>query len=161
MFMPTREGLFILKARKQARLERKAQRKKSGPDHAKFDEQTHKLHVLRQKNPGAVICGMCGVFFPSIEGLRLHLADAHKLNSGERSTRTPRQTLRTSTSRPRGIDNSTSGRKCFVLEADNPFAQEARERKMDATYGMGGTARDHGQFGSASSYDGMDDESTP
>jgi hypothetical protein len=149
------------KARRQARQERRAQRKKSGPDHAKFNEQTRKLHVLRQKNPRAVICGMCGVFFPSIEGLRLHLADAHRLNSGERSTRTPCQTLQTSTSHPRGNDVPLSDRKYLPSETDNPFAQEARDKKMDATYGMGGTARDHGQFGSASSYDGMDDESTP
>ena len=30
---------------------------------------------------------------------------------------------------------------------------------MDATYGLGGFARDGGRFGSPSTYDSMDDES--
>lgn len=44
---------------------------------------------------------------------------------------------------------------------DTAREQDFQERRLDATYGMGGFARDHGQFGSASSYDSMDDESSP
>lgn len=45
-----------------------------------------------------------------------------------------------------GYDNRSSG---------------SHEREMDATYRAGSFARDHGQFGSAPSYDRMDDESMP
>jgi hypothetical protein len=147
------------KARRQARQERRAQRKKSGSSRAALNEQARRLQVLRRKNPGAVLCGMCAVIFPSIQELRLHLVEAHKLNSGERSTRTPRKA---STSPAlRGNDESVSVHNYLVSETDGSYAQVVREKRMDATYGMGGTARDHGQFGSAASYDGMDDESIP
>lgn len=43
----------------------------------------------------------------------------------------------------------------------HPNDEHTLERRMDATYGMGGFARDHGQFGSAPTYDCMDDESSP
>ncbi len=46
-------------------------------------------------------------------------------------------------------------------QARASLQSERAERRLDATYGVGGTARDRGEFGSPSTHDGMDDDSEP
>lgn len=122
-----------------------------------------KLEERRHHNPQALLCGFCYSVLESSEELLKHLHDAHGLK--RQSASAPRKRL---VGEPSGVGCSAGTRlreHVAMVDADrgptDPYEQERRERRMDATYGMGGTARDHGRFGSAASYDGMDDESSP
>lgn len=148
-------------ARKQARAERKALRKKKlASIQSEFREHTRRLQCVRRLNPNAVLCAMCLVIFPSVNDLRSHLGDFHGLKTEPAKTRSHRASQSLTFGHGRR-DRSSSGREPPSVPVVDPYAQEVKERKMDATFGMGGTARDHGQFGSAPSHDAMDDESSP
>ena len=155
----TAEGL----ARGQARKDRKARRKaKVTSNLSKTHEQTSRLHDVHPTNPRAKLCGICREILPSVESLRAHVRDVHGLKTKTATTYLvpPTATL-SADQRLNSADHvSLDSRSSSGAPAD-PYEQETRERRMDATYGMGGTARDHGRFGSAASHDGMDDESSP
>lgn len=148
---------------KQTRTDHKACREpKVTPHLSKIGEQIRRMQDLHRINPMAVLCGMCSKILPSAESLRTHLRDVHGLKTKMPTTYPlpPTMTVSASQHLNRAGDVSLDRRFSSGAPVD-PYAQETRERKMDATYGLGGTARDYGRFGSAASHDGMDDESSP
>lgn len=107
-------------------------------------------------------CPECPAMVKSVDK---HKRKAHSSNAqtGGRSEQSNRPDTgvnlrRTGVPTVRGLP----AHKVAALASSHRFHLNEREEKnLDATYRMGGTARDHGQFGSASSYDAMDDESSP
>lgn len=105
-------------------------------------------------------CGFCMATQVGRDELLNHLERVH----GEKLSRTvtltkplrPDRSKPLSSSRPQNTSPSakSTDQHGVVRMEDSRY-----ERLLDATYGMGGTARDNGQFGSAATYDGMDDES--
>lgn len=53
------------------------------------------------------------------------------------------------------------GGRARVSQPEGPTTDPVKEKLMDASYGWGGSFRDHGRFGSHPSFDAMDDESLP
>ncbi len=149
------EGIAL----KQERKKKARSKAKEGPIQSKIHEQTRRLHEMRRMNPRAVLCGMCGVVVPSSDELRLHLRSVHGFSAAAATPSSVPGTASLTNRRNTPVATPQASRSGAAT--GDPYLQEARERKMDATYGMGGTARDHGRFGSAASYDGMDDESSP
>jgi hypothetical protein len=107
----------------------------------------------------ATLCDICFVIFHSEDDRRSHLHAVHVLKTDAPFTKS--QVKRAFTKVRSTFGATSPGREHGTDAQIDPYAQSAKERKMDATYGMGGTVRDHGQFGSAPSHDGMDDESSP
>jgi hypothetical protein len=145
-------------ARQKAKAERKALRKaEAAANQARLSEQPRGMHDPQPANPGAMRCSICLAFFPSDDSRRSHLRAAHPLKAGAQS-KDQIKSASTSGQNRSGATRLKTDRPS--RDQDTVYAQEAKERRMDATYGMGGTARDHGQFGSAPSHDAMDDESS-
>ena len=129
------------------------------------DEET--LAKYRLAYPDAKVCGFCRAMLQDLHSLHAHFRAAHGLKPKTQ----PRKRVHSSTSVPlcdtRHADASNAADTQHSSESrtksgpSDPYALENSERRMDATYGMGGTARDRGRFGSSTSYDSMDDESSP
>ena len=132
-------------------------------------EKTHKVKTkvpqysnkafteYRRLHPAAKLCGFCKGFFENAEVLRKHLRQMHPESGNTEIVKksTERRTHRVSSSGKSTPVVSKSESSNVVPE----FEDSKVERQMDATYGLGGFARDGGQFGSPSTYDNMDDES--
>jgi uncharacterized C2H2 Zn-finger protein len=125
-----------------------------------------RLRKLRQSFPESMLCGVCLNDFKSRADLAEHLDLSHGLKVVLRNHLPSVFTLKNASIKTKTLKKFSPQQK--NLKADtthestiNQNIQNDYERKMDATYGLGGFARDQGRFGSSASYDGMDDESSP
>lgn len=140
-----------------------------------MEEARRAIKQLRRSFPRSQLCYSCfGIFKTDVE-LVEHHKSAHPAESTPALVITkPKNKKKKSKQSNKQSQHfqlpsvSNSKRRVGSNRYDNvqlPKTQSERqnisERRMDATYGMGGFARDHGQFGSAPAYDGMDDESAP
>jgi hypothetical protein len=146
--------------------------------------QTQRLHAIRRTFPQAKLCGFCKEILETDARFVAHMQQKHDmkfrvaasaLHTPKVFTLMPDQQSPSDRARKAGTPRLTQKGASYIAKPSNrassdrhtsqprvdPFTQELVDRKMDATFGMGGFARDHGRFGSASSYDGMDDESDP
>lgn len=111
----------------------------------------------RRLHPAAKLCGFCKGFFVNTDSLREHFRQVHP-ESG--NTKPVDKSIQRRTHRV-----SNSGKSSPVKSNSKDSTQGHKiedskiERQMDATYGLGGFARDGGRFGSPATYDNMDDES--
>lgn len=119
---------------------------------------------LGPAHPDAKMCGFCRAMLQDISALHAHFRVVHGL---EPTTHLPNRVHSAASVRPKGsrptvaVDSRHSSEPGMKNCPGDPYAQEDRERRMDATYGLGGTARERGRFGSSASHDRMDDESSP
>jgi hypothetical protein len=119
------------------------------------------LSEYRISHPSGKMCGFCRALVPGLLQLKNHFNEAHGFDAASlRSKAAGPSYSKTPGNRPvkNGVANVS---RAAGVNTSNPYAQEKRELRMDATYRLGGTARDHGQFGSPVSFDGMGDESSP
>lgn len=111
----------------------------------------------RRLHPAAKLCGFCKGFFVNTDSLRKHFRQVHP-ESG--NTKPVDKSMQRRTHR---VSNSSKSSPVKSNSKDSTqgheFEDSKIERQMDATYGLGGFARDGGRFGSPSTYDNMDDES--
>lgn len=137
-----------------------------------LEDARRALKHFRRSYPRAQMCESCFEIFKTDSELASHNMKAHPPRPAaqpdipkkkKKKTAAKRQKKMFTRSDPRmAAARSESGAKpSEPTHKDTPHEQDLRERRMDATYGMGGFARDYGQFGSGSSYDSMDDESSP
>jgi hypothetical protein len=133
----------------------------------KVEQQRIDLGIFvkyKHTHPNAKICGFCRALLPDLDKLQVHFRNEHglepKVHILENARSTTNDEIGYSPSK-KSTDSKAASNQKASTGSINPFAQEDRERRMDATYGMGGTAREQGRFGSSASYDGMDDESSP
>ena len=125
------------------------------------EEQT--LGKKKHAHPDAKVCGFCRAMLPNLNALLVHFQTAHGLEPKTPPPNRAKSDPRAKRADTRPVDDAKSHHRPgpgTKSGPSDPYAQYDRERSMDATYGMGGTARDHGRFGSSASYDGMDDESS-
>lgn len=137
-----------------------------------LNEARSALKSFRRLYPHADLCETCLEIFKTKTELVTHHKNSHAtkpsvLIKKKKKTKIPaadkkqiqksRQNNKKKTSGQNETKIGIAGQKTPM----NPNDQHTLERRMDATYGMGGFARDHGQFGSAPTYDCMDDESSP
>jgi predicted RNA-binding Zn-ribbon protein involved in translation (DUF1610 family) len=101
----------------------------------------------KPKRASALACPACKFVAPSLTQLQSHIFGCH----GRRAFAQFQTFL---ASQPRSAGSGPRSNAPVVSDDD-------RERRMDASYGAGGSFRDYGQFGSHPGYDGMDDESSP
>ncbi len=124
----------------------------------------NKLNKHRIWHPDAKLCGFCHDVFDNLNLLEEHIIKAHSPNIKTQLTinnpkeivhRVDKKTHSSSISKSKKIHSKNKANE-DVLQV---FQNVPNERSLDATYGVGGFAREHGKFGSASSFDNMDDES--
>lgn len=136
-----------------------------------LNEARKALKQIRRTYTGAQLCYHCFEIFKTQTELIAHHEDKHASMHTEPLVITKRKNKKAligkkQKTNQRGIEKTTtqneikSERHRFNSSL-NTHEQYTLAQRMDATYGMGGFARDHGQFGSAPAYDGMDDESSP
>lgn len=111
----------------------------------------------RRLHPHAKMCGFCKDFFENPNSLRGHLRLIHPESGDATASGSPSQ-KRTHIVSSTGKHGPT-GTKSVDSHKGQITEDSKVERQMDATYGLGGFARDGGRFGSPSTYDSMDDES--
>ncbi len=122
----------------------------------------HAISKYRSSHLTGKICGFCGITVPGTSELKAHLYMKHGFDEASLSNKSARQYPENSSATRRIQKNKEKNKHHLTsVTPSDPRAEELRERRMDPTYGMGGTARDNGQFGSPVSFDGMDDESLP
>lgn len=136
-----------------------------------FDEARRVLKHIRRSYPHAQMCKSCFVIFKTDSELAAHSLKVHLPEPAAQPVIPKKKKKKPTHIRQEQLVTHRDARLVtarFESRAESgkpikgtPHDQDFRERRMDATYGMGGFARDHGQFGSASSYDSMDDESSP
>jgi hypothetical protein len=136
-----------------------------------LEETRHTLKQLRRLYPHALYCDSCLEIFKTAGELKVHQENMHlpkheksiiifkkrKLTRPEKQANTSKQHNAGKAINRHELMNNSLKPKTHI----NETIKNSPERRMDATYGMGSFARDHGQFGSSPSYDGMDDESSP
>lgn len=135
-------------------LDSQTNKRKTPPDLVKVKKafgEYKKLH------PQARICGFCKGLFEDVFTLRKHIGQLHP-QAGNIEPLQPLGKKKVHIVPNSGKHNPGSTKP--VRQEENHKQEDPNaERKMDATYGLGGFARDGGKFGSPSLYDSMDDES--
>lgn len=138
-----------------------------------LEEARRALKHIRRSYPRAHMCESCFEIFKTDSELSAHNLKMHppepaaqplipkKKKKKKPAAKRQEQPVTQRDARLVPTRSESRARSSKPTINDTPREQDFRERRMDATYGMGGFARDHGQFGSASSYDSMDDESSP
>lgn len=154
----TPEGRELKEKLKEQRKNKKQNAAKSRPEKTAVIQHSNRAFSEYQRlHPLAKMCGFCKDFFESAESLREHFRQVHP-ESGDtvvKEKSTQRRTHRVSSSGK----HSPVGSKSEGSTEEQKIENSKIERQMDATYGLGGFARDGGRFGSPSTYDSMDDES--
>lgn len=130
-----------------------------------LDDARSSLKKLRRSFPQAHLCENCLVLFKTVGELKSHQKSTHEITPS-RATIAPKKKKKVRGSAAKQSETTDQKQRKtekfpFVQSMGYTKEQRAMEHRMDATFGMGGFARDHGQFGSSPSYDGMDDESSP
>jgi hypothetical protein len=138
-----------------------------------LEDARRALKHFRRSYPRAQMCESCFEIFKTDSELASHNMKAHppkpaaqpdiaqKKKKKKTAAKRQKQIVTKFDPRIAPAKSKSGARPSEPTNKDTPREQDFRERRMDATYGMGGFARDYGQFGSASSYDSMDDESSP
>ena len=137
-----------------------------------MNEARSALKNFRRLYPHADLCETCLEIFKTKTELIAHHKNSHVKNPSvvikkKKRTKIPAaekkqlQKLKKHNKKKTNERNETRSGVAGSKSPVNPNDQHTQERRMDATFGMGGFARDYGQFGSSPSYDSMDDESTP
>ncbi len=119
---------------------------------------TLKFSSFQKKYPKAVMCQLCYKLQSDREELSMHLSLVHHIFRLYPKSHNRHDTVaKTSKVQRLGKGNDRCGDDFVSLTP----GYSRGEKSMDATYGIGGFAREHGRFGSACSYDEMGDESNP
>jgi len=129
-------------------------KRKHGPEAQKLrDERARRRSALEARRTDKIRDQSREETSPAGRGQLVTPTNSRELGTGRRPSSRTFRIGRAAGSRelvplPHRVVSGTSDR--------NP-----EQPRMDATYGLGGTARDNGRFGSPVSYDAMDDESSP
>jgi hypothetical protein len=137
-----------------------------------INEKRSALKNVRRLYPHADLCETCLEIFKTKTELITHHKNLHVKNpivliKKKKKAKIPAaekkqlQKLKQHNKKKTNERNETKTGVARQKYSVPPSDQHSLERRMDATFGMGGFARDYGQFGSSPSYDGMDDESSP
>lgn len=135
-----------------------------------MNEARSALKNVRRLYPHADLCETCLEIFKTKTELIEHHKYSHVKNPIvviKKKTKIPAaekkqlQKLKQHNKKKTNERNETKIGDAEPKSLVHPNDQHSLEQRMDATYGMGGFARDYGQFGSSPAYDSMDDESTP
>lgn len=137
-----------------------------------LNEARSALKNFRRRYPHADLCETCLEIFKTKTELIEHHKNSHVKKpiveiKKKKKTKIPAAEKKHIQKSKQHNKKKTTDRNESRIEIAGPKTlmnqndQHTLERRMDATYGMGNFARDHGQFGSAPTYDCMDDESSP
>lgn len=139
----------------------------------RLERHTAKVHqvepVIAGETPARMLhkCRYCKAMVKDVEkhnqrARRNEREVARNAASGSSPIKTAKRIARGSTSRRQNVVDLNRESAAHETPPHGHSGQgvAADESRRDATYGWGGSFRDHGQFGSHPSYDSMDDESS-
>jgi uncharacterized C2H2 Zn-finger protein len=139
-----------------------------GENQRLLNEARAALKKLRRSYPDAHLCKTCMEIFKTTTDLVAHQQEMHVFkpivvikNKKKTASRKKSKIQKQSDEKNLFRRKEEMGGSGVTYISTQTNDRDNLERRMDATYGMGGFARDYGQFGSSPSYDGMDDESLP
>lgn len=121
----------------------------------------NKLNRHRILHPDAKLCGFCQEVFDNPNLLEEHIIKAHAPNIKTQITNNKPKEIVHRVDKKSHYSSISKRKIIYSKNKDvlEEFQNVPNERSLDATSGFGGFAREHGKFGSASSFDNMDDES--